>query len=243
MESRRIRSLYRLREAKIIQRRKLLKFIVLGPGHTNGRFHQNVLTFCKCFLCVLVVVFGVRHDKDSVTIRNAAVILDQKEVIGGPYVQLGAAERGADNLVKRHFHANAPNVLRPSDITEFGIPAGKCYLSPILDCFDGKLVSWAISTSLNAEFANGSLELAYGKLSPGEHPVIHTDRGCPYRWPGWISICEANGLVRSASKKVCSPDNSAMEGFFGHLKDTDNGNHAIDEGYRRKCARANAMAH
>ena len=27
-----------------------------------------------------------------------------------------------------------------------------------------------------------------------------------------------SGLVRSMSKKGCSPDNAACEGFFGHLK-------------------------
>ena len=148
----------------------------------------------------------------------------------------GEMTEAPDNLVACNFHADAPNGLWLSDITEFAIPAGKCYLSPILDCFDGKLVSWAISTSPNAELANGSLELACGKLSPDEHPIIRTDRGCHYRWPGWISICEANGLIRSMSKKGCSPDNSAIEGFFGRLKNTDNGNRAIDEGYRRKCA-------
>jgi putative transposase len=29
---------------------------------------------------------------------------------------------------------------------------------------------------------------------------------------------ESAGLTRSMSKKGCSPDNSACEGFFGHLK-------------------------
>lgn len=51
-----------------------------------------------------------------------------------------------------------------------------------------------------------------------EGPVIHSDRGYHYRWPGWIGICERNHLVRSMSKKDCLPDNSAMEGFFGRLK-------------------------
>ena len=148
----------------------------------------------------------------------------------------GEMTEAPDNLVARNFHADAPNGLWLSDITEFAIPAGKCYLSPILDCFDGKLVSWAMSASPNAELTNGSLELACGKLSPDEHPIIRTDRGCHYRWPGWISICEANGLIGSMSEKACSPDNSAIEGFFGRLKNTDKGNRAIDEGYRRKCA-------
>ena len=70
----------------------------------------------------------------------------------------------------------------------------------------------------NAALANGSLENACGTLSPGQRPVCHSDRGCHYRWPGWIGICEGNGLTRSMSRKGCSPDNSACEGFFGRLK-------------------------
>jgi len=45
-----------------------------------------------------------------------------------------------------------------------------------------------------------------------------TDRGCHYRWPGWILRMEAAGLQRSMSRKGCSPDNSACEGLFGRLK-------------------------
>ena len=52
----------------------------------------------------------------------------------------------------------------------------------------------------------------------GEAPVIHSDRGCHYRWPEWIRICEEHGLTRSMSAKGCSPDNAAAEGFFGRLK-------------------------
>ena len=48
--------------------------------------------------------------------------------------------------------------------------------------------------------------------------MAHPDRGCHYRWPGWITICDENHLFRSMSKKGCGPDNSAMEVFFGRLK-------------------------
>ena len=37
-------------------------------------------------------------------------------------------------------------------------------------------------------------------------------------WPGWKAICDENGIVRSMSRKGCSPDNAAGEGFFGRLK-------------------------
>lgn len=130
----------------------------------------------------------------------------------------GEIGEAPDNLVKRNFHADAPNRLWLTDITEFRIPAGKVYLSPIVDCFDGMVVSWATSTSPNADLANDALDAAIESLKPGEHPVGHSDRGCHYRWPGWIERCERHGIVRSMSKKGCSPDNSAMEGFFGRMK-------------------------
>ena len=90
------------------------------------------------------------------------------------------------NIIKRDFHADAPNQKWRTDITEFAIPAGKIYLSPIVDCFDGLLPALKIGTAPDAELVNGMLKDA--------------------------------GLIRSMSKKGCSPDNAACEGLFGRLK-------------------------
>lgn len=130
----------------------------------------------------------------------------------------GEIGEAPENLVKRDFHADDPNRLWLADITEFSIPAGKIYLSPVVDCFDGMCVAWSQSTSPNADLVNSMLDAAASKLHGGEHPVGHSDRGCHYRWPGWIERCERYGIVRSMSKKGCPPDNSTMEGFFGRLK-------------------------
>ena len=135
----------------------------------------------------------------------------------------GEITEAPENLLRderdgHHFHADEPNELWTTDVTEFRIPAGKVYLSPIVDCFDGMPLSWSISTSPDAEMANSSLLSACKWLGEGDHPEIHSDRGCHYRWPGWIRICDENGLVRSMSRKGCSPDNARCEGFFGRLK-------------------------
>ena len=92
------------------------------------------------------------------------------------------------------------------------------YLSPIIDCFDGMAVSWTIGTSPNAELVNTMLEDAIRTLNISDHPLVHSDRGCHYRWPDWIRIMDTAELTRSMSQKGCSPDNSACEGFFGRLK-------------------------
>jgi putative transposase len=130
----------------------------------------------------------------------------------------GEISPAPENLINRNFHADAPNTKWLTDLTEFHIPAGKVYLSPIIDCFDGIVVSWAIGTSPDAELVNTMLDDAISQLSEKEHPIIHSDRGSHYRWPGWISRIENTGLIRSMSRKGCSPDNSACEGFFERLK-------------------------
>jgi transposase InsO family protein/transposase-like protein len=130
----------------------------------------------------------------------------------------GEVTPAVENLLERDFHADKPNLKWLTDITEFHIPAGKIYLSPVIDCFDGLAVSWTVGTSPDANLVNEMLDSAAGTLGDGEHPVVHSDRGGHYRWPGWIERMERYGLTRSMSKKGCSPDNSACEGFFGRLK-------------------------
>ena len=70
----------------------------------------------------------------------------------------------------------------------------------------------------NAELVNTMLDNAIVLLKENEHPIVHSDRGCHYRWSGWIQRMDEAGLTRSMSKKGCSPDNSACEGFFGRMK-------------------------
>lgn len=105
-----------------------------------------------------------------------------------------------------------------TDISEFQIPAGKVYLSPMIDCFDGMVISWSISTSPDAELVNGMLDAAIETVNDAKNTIIHSDRGGHYRWPGWLSRVSKANLTRSMSRKACSPDNAACEGFFGRLK-------------------------
>ncbi|WP_034361474.1 IS3 family transposase, partial [Comamonas thiooxydans] len=113
--------------------------------------------------------------------------------------EIGAAPQ---NLINRDFHAAAPNEKWLTDITEFQIPAGKVYLSPVIDCFDGLVVSWSIGTHPNANLVNTMLDAAIDAAQGSEsRPVIHSDRGAHYRWPGWLSRIHDAKLIRSMSRK------------------------------------------
>jgi transposase InsO family protein len=131
----------------------------------------------------------------------------------------GEISPAPDNIINRDFYATAPNQKWLTDLTEFQIPAGKVYLSPVIDCFDGLVVSWSIGTRPDAELVNTMLDSAIESAAGcKERPVVHSDRGAHYRWPGWLSRMQAARLTRSMSRKGCSPDNAACEGFFGRLK-------------------------
>lgn len=132
---------------------------------------------------------------------------------------LGEISPAPDNLLNRDFQAATPNEKWLTDITEFQIPAGKVYLSPVIDCFDGMVVSWTLGTRPDSELVNTMLDAAIDTVqSCDSKPIIHSDRGAHYRWPGWLDRMQSANLTRSMSRKGCSPDNAACEGFFGRLK-------------------------
>lgn len=122
------------------------------------------------------------------------------------------------NLLARDFSSCSPNEKWLTDITEFQLPAGKVYLSPIIDCFDGQIVSWSIGTRPDATLVNTMLDDAIGTLSANDKPVIHSDRSGHYRWPGWLARINTSGLIKSMSRNGFSSDNAACEGFLGRSK-------------------------
>ena len=149
--------------------------------------------------------------------QERLVVAANKKRRYGSY--LGEISPAPENLLNRDFHAAAPNKKWLTDITEFQISAGKVYLSPMIDCFDGLVVSWTIGTRPDSNLVNTMLESAIETVTDIENrPVIHSDRGAHYRWPGWLSRMHDAKLTRSMSRKGCSPDNAACEGFFGRLK-------------------------
>ena len=132
---------------------------------------------------------------------------------------LGEISPAPENIINREFQAAAPNEKWLTDITEFHIRAGKVYLSPVIDCFDGLVISWTIGTTPDADLVNTMLDAAVETIADSEaRPIVHSDRGGHYRWPGWLERIDAAKLVRSMSRKASSQDNAACEGFFGRLK-------------------------
>ena len=57
----------------------------------------------------------------------------------------GQVGRIAANVLERDFTAQVPNSKWATDVTEFKIGDKKAYLSPILDMYNGEIISYTIS--------------------------------------------------------------------------------------------------
>ena len=66
----------------------------------------------------------------------------------------GTVGKIAENHIKREFYANKPNKKWYTDVTEFNLRGEKCYLSPILDGFNGEVISYNISKSPHIHYTN-----------------------------------------------------------------------------------------
>ena len=119
------------------------------------------------------VIVSEKVVRDIMRQDGLAVIYHAKKKNWSSY---GGEESPAPpNLVGRDFSAGLPNFLWLTDITQFTLPKFKCYLSPVVDCFDGAVVSWTASRHPNAELVNTMLDDAISTLQPNEGPVLHND--------------------------------------------------------------------
>lgn len=130
----------------------------------------------------------------------------------------GTIGKIAPNRLDRNFIAEAPNEKWVTDITEFKLFGEKLYLSPILDLFNGEIITYTIGHRPTYSLVSEMLEKALERL-PEEHQLLmHSDQGWHYQMKQYRHALESRGIVQSMSRKGNCYDNSVMENFFGIMK-------------------------
>lgn len=76
----------------------------------------------------------------------------------------GEVGKVAPNIIGRDFATVAPNRKWATDVTQINIGFTKLYLSPILDMFNGEIISYNISTSPNLEQVYDMLDKAFARF-------------------------------------------------------------------------------
>lgn len=124
------------------------------------------------------------------------------------------------NLIKRRFYTNVCHQKLTTDITEFKCTDDvKLYLSPIMDMFNGEILSYGISMRPTLELVLSPLEEALEIIKDSKYrTTIHSDQGWQYQHNKWVKTLKENKVFQSMSRKGNCLDNSPMENFFGLLK-------------------------
>lgn len=130
----------------------------------------------------------------------------------------GQIGKVAPNLINRDFHASAPNKKWTTDITEFSLFGKKIYLSPILDMYNGEIVSYTLSERPILSPVIEMLDSAFERIPDNSGVILHSDQGWQYQHKQYQARLAKKGVIQSMSRKGNCLDNAIMENFFGLLK-------------------------
>ena len=130
----------------------------------------------------------------------------------------GEVGKIAPNELKRNFFADKPNQKWVTDVTEFAVKDTKVYLSPILDLYNGEIISYNLSLHPTFHQTMDMLDKAFTKIPNDTGLILHSDQGWQYQMNRYQLRLKQKGIVQSMSRKGNCLDNSVMENFFGLLK-------------------------
>lgn len=113
----------------------------------------------------------------------------------------GEVGKIAPNLLARDFHAERPNQKWVTDVTEFSLFGSKLYLSPVLDLYNGEIISYAISERANYRQVDEMLDKAFSRLPDSSGLILHSDQGWQYQNVRYQKRLLEKGIRQSMSRK------------------------------------------
>jgi len=130
----------------------------------------------------------------------------------------GEVGKIAPNLLRRKFRVEEPDRKWATDITEFKLFGQKLYLSPIMDLFNGEIISYSLSKRPSFQQITAMLKDAFQRIPDNSQLILHSDQGWQYQMKIYQKMLKDKGIRQSMSRKGNCYDNSVMENFFGILK-------------------------
>ena len=122
------------------------------------------------------------------------------------------------NLLNRQFEVGAPNIAWVTDITYVQTDEGWLYLAAVMELYSGKIVGWAMDSTMTQQLVINALKQAIGRAKPPRGVICHSDRGVQYASKKYRRIVAFYGFKQSMSRKGNCWDNACIESFFGTLK-------------------------
>ncbi|MNF52351.1 Integrase core domain protein [compost metagenome] len=169
------------------------------------------------------ITAAIRRSGDIINHKTIQKLMAQLKLRSYVRVKKYRTYRGqighvAPNVLERRFEADHPNEKWVTDVTEFNVSGQKLYLSPIMDLYNGEIISYEMARRPLFNMVRSMLEKAFERLGFDDKPILHSDQGWQYRMPAYHRYLEGRAITQSMSRRGNCLDNAAMESFFGTLK-------------------------
>ena len=106
----------------------------------------------------------------------------------------GEVGKICDNLLNREFETKEPNQKWVTDVTEFKVHNEKLYWSPILDLFNGEVISFNLSRHPVFAQVVDMLEKAFNKIPDNTNLILHSDQGWQYQMKQYQHLLKEKGI-------------------------------------------------
>jgi len=120
------------------------------------------------------------------------------------------------NILNEEFNPAEPNAVWCSDITYIWTYEGLVYLTSIMDLYSRKIISWVLSTTLEAKWVVDAINKAKKARNISNPLVMHSDRGVQYTCAAYKEA--TSQFINSYSKKAYPWDNACIESFHALIK-------------------------
>lgn len=190
---------------------------------TVNKLIQKIFHSHKGRLGYRRILLALRHHGYIINHKTVLKLMQQmniKSLIRGKKYQSYKGEQGkiAPNVLQRQFKAAQPLQKWATDITEFKVKDKKLYLSPIIDLFNGEIISYKLSERADFKQVKDMFNKAILRLTGENRPILHSDQGWQYQMKQYQKLLQTNDITQSMSRKGNCLDNAIIENFFGTIK-------------------------
>ena len=124
----------------------------------------------------------------------------------------------APNVVDRNFRSDKSYQKMATDVSQITIKDTKMFFSPLLDMYNGEIVTYTITDHPDLHMVTDMMSQALREINIPEGCMIHSDQGWHYQHRQYQKLLKDNGIIQSMSRKGNCLDNAMMENFFGIMK-------------------------
>ena len=175
------------------------------------------------------ITAALRHEGEHVNQKRVRRLMAKAGITGVTRRRAGRSRvatlavkereaRVAEDLVRRDFEVDAPDLRWYADITEHPTDEGKLYQASVLDAFDKKIVGWSMGESATTELVVNAVEMAITRRRPVIAPVHHSDRGRQYTSIAFSERLQRLGLTPSMGSRGDAFDNAVIESWRASLQ-------------------------